>query len=157
MPQSYFIIEPVSSAASVTSGVMGPRSTAAAAVKSATVPTRRISSAGRNAASGAVPAPVASRARAALSLPSATATNGKTPAPAVTVTSYRSPIPSSSASTSTGSTGKPSVWVTVIRCPARATRNAVSAPALMMRSLMRWPGLALKTVGAAGIRPLARK
>ncbi len=43
-----------------------------------------------------------------------------------------------------GITGKPSVWVTVIRCPASATRNAVSAAALMRRIRMRCPGFCVE-------------
>jgi hypothetical protein len=46
-------------------------------------------------------------------------------------------MPISRASTSVGSTGYPSVWVTVIECPATATRNAVSEPALMIRIRIR--------------------
>jgi hypothetical protein len=65
-------------------------------------------------------------------------------------------MPMSRASTWVGTTGKPSVWVTVIEWPVSATRNAVSEPVFMKRILMRWPGLALKVVGAAGIRPLIR-
>ena len=48
------------------------------------------------------------------------------------------------------------MWVTVMRCPASATRNAVSEPALMIRIRTRCPGLAVNVVGAAVIRPLIR-
>ncbi|EUA27861.1 multicopper oxidase, type 3 domain protein [Mycobacterium xenopi 4042] len=46
--------------------------------------------------------------------------------------------------------------MTVIECPASATRKAVSEPALMNRIRIRCPGLTLKVLGAAGIRPLTR-
>ncbi|CPA28684.1 Uncharacterised protein [Mycobacterium tuberculosis] len=52
-----------------------------------TVPTRQLSSSGRNCGSGGLPAPVDSSARASAFLPSASATRGKTPPAAVTMTS----------------------------------------------------------------------
>ena len=59
----------------------------AVAVKVSTVPTSRVNSGGRKAASGALPVAVDSRARATAFLPSAEATRGRTPSPAVTMTS----------------------------------------------------------------------
>ncbi len=93
-------------------------------------------------------------ARAIPCLPSATATSGNAPSPRVTITSYRSPIPISSASAPAGCTGYPSAATICSRWPPRATRNAVSPPALISRIRARWPGRACRVPAARGVRPL---
>ncbi len=65
-------------------------------------------------------------------------------------------MPISTASTCWCRIGKPSVWVRVSLWPPRATRYAVSPPALISRSRIRLPGLVRKTSGSAGTRPLIR-
>lgn len=78
MPQSYFVIDPVSSRARLTSVLVDPKLAAGVAVNVSTVPTLWLSSGGWKLASGAVPAAVDSRARAACpGLPSGTATRGR--------------------------------------------------------------------------------
>jgi hypothetical protein len=57
----------------------------------------------------------------------------------VIVASTRSPMPRITESVSRGTTGNPSVCVTVIFVFGTPTRNAVSPPALMIRSRIRCP------------------
>ena len=65
-------------------------------------------------------------------------------------------MPSTTLSASKASTGNPSVWVIVSGCSPTPKRKAVSPPALMILSLIRSPGLAVKVWGSFAGVPLIR-